>query len=123
MKLATTIGITILLLAMTAPAFADEWECSASSQSKCYVTHVRYFPDASPYAQAKLHDPDSATTCTHVRFAVASGVDSVEALRGVEAVLLTALTTGLPIRFWRLTAHGSATDCYAATVIVSKQGH
>ncbi len=123
MKRIVLLGLTAALLAASSTALADDWECRQDSQSKCYVTHVRYFPGATSYVRAKLHDPAGATTCTHVRFQLDSGVTSEDALRGVEAVLLTALTTGLPIQFWRLTDHGDDADCYAATVIISKQGH
>lgn len=122
MKKVVLLGTMAALLLIGYNALADQWECS-DGDSKCYVTYVRFFPGATTYVRAELHDPDGLTTCTHVRFQLGSGVTSVEALRGVEAALLTALTTGLPIRFWRLTAYGDDTDCYASTIIVSKQGH
>jgi len=117
------IAAALTLLTLSPAAFADDWECGEDSQSRCYVTQVRYVPDAAPLVRAELHHPTSRTTCTSVSFVLGSGVTSEEALRGVEAVLLTALTTGLPIRFWRLTDHGDAQDCVASTVIISKQGH
>lgn len=124
MKKVVLLATMAALLLIGTNALADQWECSnASGDSGCYVTYVRFFPGATTYVRAELHDPDGLTTCTHVRFQVDSGVTSVEALRGVEAALLTALTTGLPIRVWRLTAYGSDTDCYASTIIVSKPGH
>ena len=123
MRQGLLFGVAISLLAASPAARADEWECGEDGESRCFVTHVRYVPDATPYVRAKLHHPGSRTACTHVRFVLDSGVTSEEALRGVEAVLLTALTTGLPIRFWRLEAHGDDQDCWASTVIISKHGH
>ena len=123
MRAGLFVGVTCTLLLASPTALADEWACGEDGQSRCYVTHVRYVAEATPYVEAKLHHPESRTTCTHVRFVLDSGVTSEEALRGVEAVLLTALTTGLPIRFWRLTARGSDQECWASTVIISKHGH
>ncbi len=121
---AIMMGTIATLLLVSGEALADNWECdNASGDSACYVTYVRFFPNGTNYVRAELHDPDNTTTCTHVRFQMDSGVTSLEALRGVEAALLTALTTGLPIRVWRLTSYGSDTDCYASTIIVSKPGH
>lgn len=123
MDKAIMLGTIAALLLVGGEALADDWECSSGGDSACYVTHVRFFPNGTNYVRAELHDPDDTTTCTHVRFQMDSGVTSLEALRGVEAALLTALTTGLPIRFWRLTAYGDDQDCYASTIIVSKPGH
>lgn len=119
-----TIGLLAGILIFSSVAMADDWECSSSGTSKCYVTNVRFDPNGdNPYVEAKLHDPSSVTTCNSVRFQLNEGVTSLESLRGVEAVLLTALTTGLPVRFYRLTSFGSDQECSASTIIVSKQGH
>lgn len=124
MNKAIMLGTIAALLLVSGKVLADDWECdNASGDSACYVTYVSFVPNGTNYVLADLHDPDNTTTCTRVRFQIDSGVTSLEALRGVEAALLTALTTGLPIRFWRLTSYGSDTDCYASTIIVSKPGH
>ena len=118
-----TTGLIVGILICSNIALADNWECSDGT-SKCYVTNVSFVPNGdNPYVKAKLHDPSAVTTCDFVRFQLNEGVTSLESLRGVEAVLLTALTTGLPIRFWRLTSFGDGEECSAATIIVSKQGH
>jgi hypothetical protein len=119
-----TIALIVGVLIFSGVALADEWECSIDGDSKCYVTHVRFVPNgANPFVEAKLHDPSFATSCDLVRFQMNEGVTSLESLRGVEAVLLTALTTGLPIRFYRLTDFGSNEECSASTIIISKKGH
>lgn len=120
---AIMLGAIAALLLVSGEALADNWECDDSNDSACFVTYVEFHPNGTNYVLAELHDPDGVTTCTHVQFEMDSGVTSLEALRGVEAALLTALTTGLPVRFWRLTAHGTDTLCYASTIIVSKVGH
>jgi len=118
----TVLIVGILLLGNV--ALADNWECSSDSASRCYVTNVTFVPNGdNPYVKAKLHDPYSVTSCSFVRFQLNEGVTSLESLRGVQAVLLTALTSGLPVRFWRLTSFGDDDECSAATIIVSKQGH
>ena len=122
-RLTRSVAVVAVLLGISPIAAADQWECGEDGQSRCYVTDVRFVPEAVPYVRAGVSHPDSQSQCEHVRFVLDSGVTSEEALRGVEAVLLTALTTGLPIRFWRLTAHGNDRDCWASTNIVSKQGH
>lgn len=123
MNKAIMLGTIAALLLVSGQALADNWECRDDGDSACYVTYVRFFPNGTNYVQAEIHDPDDTTTCTTIRWEMGSGVTSLEALRGVEAALLTALTTGLPIRVYRLTDHGSDTNCYASTIIVSKPGH
>jgi hypothetical protein len=113
-------------------ASANRWECvnsgstSSSPKAVCYVSYVRYYPGAKTYVKAKLHDPLGRTGCSYVRVSLGSGSSgpgSVEEVRGSLSMLLTALTTGLPIKFYRLTSYGSSSDCYAGAVILSKPGH
>ncbi len=127
----TLTALTFLAtMAMSTAAYANDWQCTASNSSSsaalCYVSYVRYFPGNTAYVKAKLHDPDNKTGCDYVRVEIgtgSAGAQTREDVRSAEAVLLTALTTGMPIKFWRLTAHGTSRDCVAGTVIIAKPGH
>jgi hypothetical protein len=131
-RLFVSIALFLSTLAVSDAARADHWECVASGSSSsspaasCYVSYVRFYPGSTPYVKVKLHDPRNRTSCNYMRVKVntgGSGPASIEEVRGSLAVLLTAMTTGLPIKFWRLTAHGSSSDCVAGTVIIAKPGH
>jgi hypothetical protein len=131
-KLILSISLVACTLTFASVARANHWECvasgsgSSSPAASCFISYVRFYPGAQPYVKAKLHDPDNRTNCNFVRVGIntgGSGPSSIEEVRGSLAVLLTALTTGLPVKFWRLTAHGSNSDCVAGTVIISKPGH
>jgi hypothetical protein len=130
MKTKIAIVLTVVSMLIATTALADNWECtsngSSSGESLCYVSYVRFYPGNGTYVKAKLHDPSGDTTCNYVRIKVGtggSGPGSVDEVRAAQAMLLTALTTGLPIKFWRLTSYGNSSECYAGTVIVSKPGH
>ena len=122
--MARMIAILTALAALAAasPARADSWECADGSTSACYVSYVRFYPRGNPYVRAKLHDPRETTGCDYVRVRVAEGTDDPDTVRAVEALLLTALTTGMAVRFFRLDRYGSETDCYASSVILSRPG-
>lgn len=113
----------VILAANTATA--GNWLCSDGSgpdgEALCYVSNVRFFPGSPPYVRAKLHDPKRDTRCEHIRIEVGRGASSLEAVRGTEALLLVALTTGLPIKFWRVEKTDS--ECYVSTVIIAKPGN
>lgn len=116
----------LALVAVVAPgsvALADDWQCVAGSKSKCYVSYVRFYPRGNVYVKAKLHDPDDTTTCDYVSVRLDRGTDNLDTVRAVEALLLTALTTGMPIRFYRLEQFGDDSDCYASGVSLSSPGH
>ena len=132
MKATITSLLFALITLTTGLAGADEWECTAGgsnssgAEAVCYVSYVRFYPGKSTYVKAKLHDPDNVTSCNYVRVQIDtgnSGAQGIDEVRGAEAVLLTALTTGMPVKFWRLTSHGTSSDCTAGTVIISKPGN
>ncbi len=126
MKPLPAILALLTLVAVVAPgavASADGWECVAGSKSKCYVSYVRFFPRGTVYVKAKLHDPDDTTTCSYVSVRLERGTDNLDTVRAVEALLLTALTTGMPIRFYRLEQFGDDSDCFASGVSLSSPGH
>lgn len=123
--------ISLLFATLTtlaaAPAFADSWQCAdgagSADAAACFVTNVRFNPDTSPYVRAKIHDPDGVTACTYVTIQLNTGGVTTEGVRGVESLLITALTTGLPIKFWKIDSAGSSTDCYATSVFLAKPGN
>ncbi len=127
MKKSIITIVAFAIMTLSGAAYADTWECTAGSSnsgdSACYVENVRYYTGSNPYVRAKIYDPNEETTCTYIRYQLNSGADSLDAIRGIESMLLTALTTGMPIKFYRRTAYGSDTDCYGATLFVSKPGH
>ena len=127
MKAAIISASIFVVTTLSITAHADAWECSAGSGSTsdavCYVQNVRFYAGANPYVRAKIYDPENDTACEYIRFRLNSGADSMEAVRGAESMLLTALTTGLPIKFYTRTAYGNSADCYGATLFVSKPGH
>ena len=111
------------MLAASAPAAADGWECVSDGKSVCYVSYVRFFPNGTNYVRAQIHDPDEVTTCNYVTVRIGEGTDNLLVLRAVQALLTTALTTGMPIRFYRIDAFGDASDCAADAVQLSAPSH
>jgi len=115
--------LALVLIAITAStASARTWECVEDARSKCYVSYVRFFPNGRPYVKAKLHDPEDTTTCEYVRVRVGEGTDDLDTVRAINALLVTALTSGMPIRFLCIEEHGDERDCYAAGVVLSLPG-
>ena len=118
-----TIISSILLFGITATA--DTWECRGSSaggyRGKCFVTHVKIKnDDDSGYVIATLDTSGSSTTCTAVRVQMGiSGEDiGLDNVRAAEALLMTALTTGLPIKFW--TANAVSGICDGRYISITK---
>jgi len=118
-------ALAILALALVSTpgaASADGWECVSDGRSACTVSYVRFFPNGRPYVKAKLHDPGRTTSCTHVRVRIGEGTDDLDTVRAAEALLRTALTTGMHVRFYRLEAFGDDEDCFASGVVLSAPG-
>ena len=113
----------VAILATSAPAFADGWECVSDGKSVCYVSYVRFFPNGTNYVRAELHDPDEVTDCDYVTIRLGEGTANILVLRAVQALLITALTTGMPIRFYRLDAFGDTSNCAANAVQLSAPSH
>jgi hypothetical protein len=104
--------------------WADSLECSTDSKSTCYVSYVRYFPNGSdPYVRAKIHDPNNDTTCSYVTVRLNQGTSNLLVVRAIEALLITALTTGMPIQFVRLDAYGDTSDCFSNSLTLSSPGN
>ena len=120
-----TLTSVTSIAGMSVDAQASEWLCSEGTgpvtKAICYVSSVRFQPGLKPYVRAKLHDPEGDADCEYIQIRYGDGASTVEALRGSEAVLLVALTTGLPIKFYSLEQQGE--DCYASSIIVAKPGH
>lgn len=118
---------TLIILAIclgSQAGWADSLECSSNSKSACYVSYVRFFPNGSdPYVSAKLHDPKGTTSCDYVTVRLNQGTSNMLVVRAIEALLITALTTGMPIQFVRLDAYGDASDCFTNTVTLSSPGN
>ena len=124
----TLVVTGLVLCCLAGSARADGWRCSkyntSGSKAVCYISNVRFFPGENSYVKAKLHDPEEKTGCSTVTVKLNHGAGSTAGVRGAEAVLITALTTGLPIKFFKLEAESpSATDCYATSIIIAKPGH
>ena len=118
-----TIFALLLVWGFTAAAQADSWECVSGDKSACYVSYVRFFPNTSNYVRAELHDPDDVTGCNYVTVRVGEGTSNLLVVRAIQALLTTALTSGMPIRFYRLDAFGDASNCSTNTVQLSLPGH
>ena len=118
----TLVFLSICLASQA--VWADSLECSSNSKSACYVSYVRFFPNgAEPYVRAKLHDPKGTTSCTYVTVQLNQGTNNILVVRAIEALLITALTTGMPVQFVRLDAYGDSSDCFANTVTLSSPGN
>ena len=117
--------LIFLSICLVSPAvWADSLECSRNSKSTCYVSYVRYFPNGTdPYVRAKLHDPKGATSCDYVTARLNQGTSNLLVVRAIEALLITALTSGMPIQFVRLDAHGDSSDCFTNTLTLSSPGN
>jgi hypothetical protein len=111
------------ILMAGAPAAADGWECVSDGKSVCYVSYVRFFPNANPYVRAEIHDPDGVTGCNYVTVRLGEGTSNLLVVRAVQALLTTALTTGMPIRFYRVDGFGTDSNCAANAVQLSAPSH
>ncbi len=118
MKRYLSLLLAAFTLSLSAAAQADSWECDGPTG--CFVTNVRFFTGTPHYVRAEISDPDNNTTCEFVKFAVDSNVEDVDSLLSTESIFLTAFSSGLPIRFYRRSAFGSTTDCYANYVDIMR---
>ena len=118
-----TIFLFVSILATSAPVLADGWECVSDGKSVCYVSYVRFFPNTNPYVRAEIYDPDEVTNCNYVTVRLGEGTANLLVVRAVQALLTTALTTGMPIRFYQLDAFGDASNCAADAVQLSAPSH
>ena len=125
----TSLGIAIALLVITGAVHAD-WQCTTdvnNSAAACYVSNVRYYPGTPSYVQAKLHDPEAKSDCVHIRVKVNDSAESIGNVRGSKTVLLTALVTGLPIKFYVVLEDefgvGSNGTCDVTSIIIAKHGN
>lgn len=118
-----SLFLGVAILATSVPAAADGWECVSDGKSVCYVSYVRFFPGTNPYVRAEIHDPDGVTACNYVTVRLGEGTANLLVVRAVQALLTTALTSGMPIRFYRLDAFGSASNCAANAVQLSAPSH
>ena len=120
-----TLLFGLSILASTS-AGAGKWLCSAGSgpttEAICYVTSVRFNPGSRPYVQAEIHDPEEDTVCKYIMVRVGEhDTEDVETVRGSESLLLVALTTGLPVKFY--VHNEESGNCYASSIIVAKPGN
>ena len=117
-----SILMTLAALTFGIAAHADSWECETGNDgAECYVTNVRYYTGAGTYARAELSDPNNNTSCQYVRVKLDNGAVGDEAVSAARSVLLTALASGLPVKFYRMSEYGSSSDCYAAHVMIVRK--
>ncbi|MCP3952080.1 MAG: hypothetical protein GY697_07670 [Desulfobacterales bacterium] len=124
-QIIVTFFLFTLMSCINATA-AGIWNCSDGGKAKCYVSNVRFKPGQDPYVRAKLHNPggDSYTTCKHIWVRLNQTAKSVEEVRGIEALLLVGLTTGLPISFFVTGRDANDnSECHVSSVVIAKPGN
>jgi hypothetical protein len=98
--------------------FTDKWVCSNTGK-QCHIEYVRYFPTGTQYLMVKLDD--TVDNCRYIKFIKPNGACTGNAytegaLRNLESIMLTAMTTGLPVRFYITERDGDI--CIAKTAII-----
>ena len=116
-------GFILSAFIMFVSANASAWECNKSDGSAgCYVQYVELrVNDASAndaYVLAKLYDPHNLTPCTAIRIAKGQYQATIDTIRAGESILLTAMTTGLPIMFTGDRINGI---CNVNVVVIDKR--
>ncbi len=110
---------------LSIPTFAQadkHWECRDGSKGKCLVSTVEvHVSDKGSsndnYVHAKLADPDAVTGCSVIRVSESYHNGSQMTISMAESILMTALTTGMPIMF---KTEQSSGYCYAEKLIVTR---
>ena len=121
------VAIACFTTTFALPAFADDY-CDATGgyarYSVPYGDHKGIFVTgvkqaATGYLEAFLYGKASVSgnECSRIRFQFCSGSNlTSEAIRNMESVLLTAMTTGMPIRANIIGIDTSEDRCYANTI-------
>jgi hypothetical protein len=103
------------------------WECgSADGDSSCTVTGVRLVGEAGAsyyFVDIELDNKDNSnTTCDFARFRVGHYNVTADSIRSIQAGALTALTSGLPVRFPQETyiTDDDYKICYSNILAISR---
>ena len=96
----------------------DAWVCGDVSE-QCHIEYVRYYPADPQYLRVKLDD--TVDDCRYIMFrkpnhACTGGAYTEGALKNLESIMLTSMTTGLPVKFWVTERDGNL--CIAKTAII-----
>jgi hypothetical protein len=118
------VGLVIVALVLFVGGNASAWECNANDgTADCYVQYVeiRVNDEATnndTYVLAGLYDPHNLTPCTAIRVVKGVYQATTDTIRGTESILLTAMTTGLPIMFTGTVQNGI---CNVDVVVIDKR--
>lgn len=122
MRIQQLVLMTLTTVMISTVAHAGSWECETGNDgAECFVTNVRYYTGAGTYVRAELSDPNNNTSCQYVRVKMDNGAVSDEAVSAARNILLTALASGLPVKFYRMSDYGDSSDCYADYVMIVRK--
>jgi hypothetical protein len=132
-KLMLALGVCMAFVAVfvvrtTAKAHSgDVWYCSSNSNAVCYVKYVEFHASDSSSNDTYVHAQFTTQVgnCAAVRVTKGGGAGfygaTAETVKAAQASLLTALTTGLPIKFAAASGQNPADKiCQADVIVVSK---
>jgi hypothetical protein len=108
------------VLFVASSAKAATLYCHSSNQVKCYVKRVSFSSgNGGVYVVGQLSTTGATNPCNFVRVKVGDTGADINEVKAAESVLLTALTTGLPIMFWGPDGEGSGT-CDSTELFVGR---
>jgi hypothetical protein len=115
-----TLGICFTQTAYTACTnIEDQWVCRDSSV-KCHIEKARYYPpSATQYLLIELDD--TVDHCKLIKFVTPNKACTGDAytdgaLRNLESIALTSMTTGLPVYFFVTERDDDL--CIAKTMVI-----
>ncbi len=102
MRISIAIAMFVVMMVPGISNAALTWVCSSGGDAVCYIENVElYVADSSTgdtYVMAKVFSTDGNLPCPYLRVKKGSQNATVDTIRAAEAAMLTAFTTGLPVK-------------------------
>jgi hypothetical protein len=109
---------SIMLMATNEASAAAQWRCLSGWEGLCYIKRVEFGHVSNAYVKAKMHEDglDTDDDCLWITYESSD----VERVRGVEALMLTALTTGTLVAY-KVSSSTEHNECDIVDILLSQR--